>query len=145
MRVRWALPLVVILASLASTTPATAKFDAPVAPSLSAVPRSAHGCDLYTCITVTGTGLFVSSVQTTAPVCNGTVYYKLWPHVKYYTFQWFYVDAGSPWPGYVTGPPNGCATVSWTWYPRSYFPDQTRICAYWTGGINGTPCETVHR
>ncbi len=120
-------------AGAAAVLAAAAWLTLPVSQAGAAVPQSAYGCNLNTCIEIDGSGTTVTAIfgQTRNPGSNsikttGTVYDN---NVSIHTFP------------QVTLAPGGTITQEWA-SPGYHFRSGDQVCVKYSG-IAGQPCETI--
>jgi hypothetical protein len=94
-------------------------------------PLSASTCSGAVCIYVTGTGLNVSSWETTLDLTRSTC------STPYFLANGLIIHTGSQLCG-TSG-----KVLDWTWPSPGNFPNGTVLCNSWTGS-SGEPCVTVH-
>jgi hypothetical protein len=104
---------------------------ATVTPAFGVIPLSADTCSDSICIYVVGSGLNVSSWETTAVISSSMCSYA-----KYLENGAVIATSGE-----VCGSANDQLVSEWN--DPGNFPNGTRLCNEWSG-IAGEPCITVH-
>ncbi|MCW2918058.1 MAG: hypothetical protein JWN52_6126 [Actinomycetia bacterium] len=146
-KIRWNVVVgaTVLGAAVFSMPPASAAPQAtPTAQTGVVTPMNASGCNVHTCIKVTGKKLYVESVTAST---GGFYGHAHWPGC--HRAQLLGARRGETWLHVLGTSSKVCSkafftSFSFKWYTKHNFPDGYQLCVQWIG-LGGLPCEYIHK